>query len=62
MKITDSRFPCPYCHEKCTGRVIEVRQTADKRRRRRVCDKCGKRFTTYEICLDNSKYILQEVR
>ena len=40
---------CPYCgyHD---SRVIDSRPAEDKNsiRRRRSCDKCGKRFTTYE--------------
>ena len=40
---------CPYC-DKPDTRVIDSRQTEDGYvvRRRRVCDACGKRFTTYE--------------
>ena len=40
---------CPYCGEENT-RVIDSRPTDDNSsiRRRRSCDECGKRFTTYE--------------
>ena len=40
---------CPYCSHENT-RVIDSRPTEDDSsiRRRRVCDECGKRFTTYE--------------
>ena len=40
---------CPYCGEDDT-RVIDSRPADDNSsiRRRRQCDKCGKRFTTYE--------------
>lgn len=40
---------CPYCSEPDT-KVIDSRPTEDGHaiRRRRVCDKCEKRFTTYE--------------
>lgn len=40
---------CPYCDNPDT-RVLDSRQTEDGYvvRRRRMCDKCGKRFTTYE--------------
>ena len=39
---------CPYCGEENT-RVIDSRPTDDSSiRRRRQCDECGKRFTTYE--------------
>ena len=40
---------CPYCsHE--NARVIDSRPAEENNsiRRRRVCDECGKRFTTYE--------------
>ncbi|MDR1018036.1 MAG: transcriptional regulator NrdR [Lachnospiraceae bacterium] len=40
---------CPYCGELDT-RVIDSRATEEDTviRRRRVCEACGKRFTTYE--------------
>ena len=40
---------CPYCGHENT-RVIESRSAEDNNaiRRRRICDDCGKRFTTYE--------------
>jgi len=40
---------CPYCSSKKT-RVLDKRSTEEliANRRRRVCLKCGKRFTTYE--------------
>ena len=39
---------CPYCGNENT-RVIDSRPTDDSSiRRRRQCDECGKRFTTYE--------------
>ena len=39
---------CPYCGKENT-RVIDSRPTDDRSiRRRRQCDECGKRFTTYE--------------
>ena len=40
---------CPYCSSDNT-RVIDSRPAEDNNsiRRRRVCDECGKRFTTYE--------------
>lgn len=40
---------CPYCPEKET-KVIDSRESKDGEiiRRRRACDACGKRFTTYE--------------
>ena len=40
---------CPYCNHENT-RVIDSRPAEDNNsiRRRRVCDICSKRFTTYE--------------
>ena len=40
---------CPYCGKDDT-RVIDSRPVEDNNsiRRRRICDKCGRRFTTYE--------------
>lgn len=43
------KMRCPYCGEENT-RVIDSRPAEDNNaiRRRRSCDECGKRFTTYE--------------
>ena len=40
---------CPYCENE-DSRVIDSRHTEDGRaiRRRRECEACGRRFTTYE--------------
>ena len=40
---------CPYCENE-DSKVIDSRHTEDGRaiRRRRECEKCGRRFTTYE--------------
>ncbi len=40
---------CPYCSE-CQTTVLDTRDAEDQTtvRRRRMCDKCKKRFTTYE--------------
>ena len=40
---------CPFCSHENT-RVIDARPADDNAsiRRRRICDECGKRFTTYE--------------
>ncbi len=40
---------CPYCQHTETS-VLESRLSSDTEaiRRRRTCDRCGKRFTTYE--------------
>ena len=40
---------CPYCHSTNT-KVLDSRTTEDDTaiRRRRLCEDCGKRFSTYE--------------
>jgi transcriptional repressor NrdR len=38
---------CPYCGTP-DSRVVDTRSTGDSIRRRRECQKCRKRFTTYE--------------
>ena len=45
----DSDVKCPFCNEADT-KVIDSRPADDNSsiRRRRQCEKCGKRFTTYE--------------
>lgn len=53
LKLSDTRMEvsmkCPFCSHENT-RVIDSRPAEDNNsiRRRRVCDECGKRFTTYE--------------
>lgn len=39
---------CPFCGYQDT-KVIDSRPSEDKKRRRRECPKCLKRFTTYEV-------------
>lgn len=39
---------CPYCEYDDT-KVIDSRPADNKKRRRRECPNCGKRFTTYEV-------------
>lgn len=39
---------CPFCGFEDT-KVIDSRPSDDKKRRRRECTNCGKRFTTYEV-------------
>ncbi len=39
---------CPFCSFEDT-KVIDSRPADNKKRRRRECTNCGKRFTTYEI-------------
>lgn len=39
---------CPYCGFE-DSKVIDSRPSDEKKRRRRECLSCGKRFTTYEV-------------
>ena len=39
---------CPFCGYEDT-KVIDSRPSEGKKRRRRECSQCGKRFTTYEV-------------
>lgn len=41
------RLRCPYCKED-DDRVTESRSSAETVRRRRECNRCSRRFTTYE--------------
>jgi transcriptional repressor NrdR len=47
--ILEGKMKCPFCNNENT-RVIDSRPAEDNSsiRRRRACDECGKRFTTYE--------------
>lgn len=39
---------CPKCGNK--ARVVQSREMSATVYRRRQCDECGQRFTTYEMC------------
>lgn len=39
---------CPYCGYDDT-KIIDSRSSEHKKRRRRECGKCGRRFTTFEV-------------
>lgn len=39
---------CPFCGFEDT-KVVDSRPSEEKKRRRRECTKCSKRFTTYEV-------------
>ena len=41
---------CPYCHADDKDRVVDSRPVEDGQaiRRRRTCEKCNRRYTTYE--------------
>lgn len=38
---------CPYC-KSSNSKVVDKRDSGEHTRRRRECENCGKRFTTYE--------------
>lgn len=52
---------CPYCHSTNT-RVIDSRATEDDTaiRRRRMCEDCKKRFSTYERYEDNTIMVVKK--
>lgn len=52
---------CPFCGAPGTG-VIESRtfDEGDRIRRRRVCDKCSKRFTTYEHFSGSALWVIKK--
>ncbi len=41
------KIKCPFCRDSET-KVLDSRESEEQTRRRRECEKCGKRFTTYE--------------
>mgnify|MGYP006138437331 CR=1 FL=1 len=43
----EAEILCPYCGQP-DSRVVDTRSTGDSIRRRRECQNCRKRFTTYE--------------
>jgi len=52
---------CPFCG-KTESHVLESRSVEDGEtvRRRRSCEKCGKRFTTYEKTRRNSLWVVKK--
>jgi transcriptional repressor NrdR len=52
---------CPYCSSTST-RVSETREAADGVRRRRECQSCGNRFTTYERAETNVTVLKRDGR
>ncbi len=52
---------CPYCSN-VESRVVDSRLTKDSAdiRRRRECEKCSKRFTTFERVEDNIPYVIKK--
>lgn len=52
---------CPHCHQ-TQHKVIDTRETGDAIRRRRQCETCGQRFTTYEHVAANLLVIKSDGR
>ena len=52
---------CPFCHE-MENRVIDSRlsKDGDMVRRRRACEKCSRRFTTYERVEENMPLVIKK--
>ena len=51
MKVVEGMgIFCPYCGKLTNGKVIDTRPTFGGRRRRRICESCGKRYSTVESC------------
>ncbi len=52
---------CPFCSNQET-KVVDSRETADfsETRRRRECEKCGKRFTTYEKIESSPLFVVKK--
>lgn len=42
---------CPHCGNMSNGKIVDTRPTMFGKRRRRLCEHCGKRFTTIENCV-----------
>lgn len=53
-------FVCPKCKSKTNGRVVESREAFYGRRRRRVCENCGNRYTTIEIYAKNPRRVYKK--
>jgi len=51
---------CPFCKEQRTDKVIDSRATEGGSviRRRRLCQACGRRFTTYERVEESTKLLV----
>ena len=52
---------CPYCKASAENRVVDSRPSreGDAIRRRRECEICGKRFTTYEIIEQTEIFVVK---
>ena len=49
---------CPYCGS-AKHRVVDSREAADAIRRRRQCEQCDQRFTTYERAESVRMYVVK---
>ena len=45
-------FICPKCGQENIGEILDSRYSAYGKRRRRVCEKCGERYTTVEVYME----------
>ena len=54
---------CPFCNQDNT-RVVDSRPVEDTNsiRRRRLCDACGRRFTTYEKVESIPLTVIRKIR
>lgn len=54
---------CPFCNQDNT-RVVDSRPVEDTNsiRRRRLCDACGRRFTTYEKVESIPLTVIKKIR
>ncbi len=55
---SESGFACSFCGSQHT-KTTDTRWVSNRRRRRRVCKSCGKRFTTYEITAEQLGLVYQ---
>lgn len=51
---------CPYCHHHKTRVIDTSHDTRGGTRRRRVCDKCGQRFSSYERPILSTPMLVKE--
>lgn len=61
-KVDNLGIVCPNCGKITNGDVIDTRPTYDARRRRRVCEHCGKRYTTFERCTTKQRKYFYTIR
>lgn len=49
---------CPHCGEPTNGTVTDSREIYLGRRRRRICEHCGQRYSTIESCVMTGRQFL----